>query len=236
METNIAFAKLMNQVASGDRDAINQFTHLYRGRTYSIAYSVCHNREDTEDIVQEVFLKLLMLDPSKFPSSGHASWFYILTKNIALDYLKAKKPTVDIENIQFADFNAENDIIYFEAIDHYEYLVKKLSSEEKLVVGLKVLGGMKHKEIASMLKKPTGTIQWIYHKAIHALRISLSSLVLFIAALVFTIHQNGKAMATEHYFALRDPLFWAGWVMVISCIFSIYFFAIFITQKAHSFN
>ncbi len=230
---NIEFAKFINHLASGDREVMNKFIQLYRGRTYSIAYSVCHHREDTEDIVQEVFVKLLMLEPSKFPSSGHASWFYVLTKNTALDYLKTKKPTDDIENIQFADTHAENNVAYFEAIDQYEYLVSKLSSEEKLVVGLKVLGEMKHREIASMLKKPTGTIQWIYHKAIHALRISLSSLVLFIAALIFTIFQNEKAMANERYFALSDPLFWAGWVMVISCSIFIYFFAVFIKQKIH---
>jgi len=231
VKSNIEFTKLMNQIASGDLEAISHFIQLYRGRTYSIAYSVCHHREDTEDIVQEVFVKLLLLDPSKFPSSGHASWFYVLTKNTALDYLKAKKPTEDIECIQFADTHAENEIAYFEAIDHYENMVSKLSSEEKLVVGLKILGGMKHKEIASMLKKPTGTIQWIYHRAIHALKISLSSLLFFIIALIFTIYQNGKAMTSEQYFALSDPLFWAGWVMVITCSISIYFLVVFIKQK-----
>lgn len=154
-----------------------------------------------------------------------------INKNTALDYLKTKKATDDIVNIQFADTHAENDVAYFEAIDNYEFLVSKLSSEEKLVVGLKVLGGMKHKEIASMLKRPTGTIQWIYHRAIHALRISLSSLVFFIVALIFTIYQSGKAMANEQYFALSDPLFWAGWVMVISCIISVYFLAVLIKQK-----
>lgn len=231
METDSEFTQLMNRIALGDREAMNKFIQLYRGRAYSIAYSVCHQREDTEDIVQEVFVKLLMLEPSKFPSSGHASWFYVLTKNTALDYLKTKKPTADIENIPFADTHAEDEVAYFEAIDHYEYLVSQLSSEEKLVVGLKVLGGMKHKEIAAMLKRPTGTIQWIYHRAIHALRISLSSLVLFTAALIFTLFQNGKAMANDQYFALSDPLFWAGWVMVISCAISIYFLAVFFKQR-----
>lgn len=231
MKSQIEFAELVNQIASGDREAVIQFIQLYRGRTYSIAYSVCHHREDTEDIVQEVFVKLLMLEPIKFPSSGHASWFYVLTKNTALDYLKKKRPTDNIECVQLPDPHAENEIAYFEAIDQYENLVSKLNSEEKLIVGLKVLGGMKHKEIASMLKRPTGTIQWIYHRAIHALRISLSSLVFFIVALLFTVYQNGKAMANEHYFALSDPLFWSGWVMVISCFISIYFLVVFIRQK-----
>lgn len=221
----------MNQIASGNREAITQFMQLYRGRTYSIAYSVCHHREDAEDIVQEVFVKLLALEPRKYPSSGHASWFYILTKNTALDYLKAKKPTDDIESMQLPDTQAENEMAYFEALDHYEYLVSKLSSEEKLVVGLKVLGEMKHKEIASMLNKPTGTIQWIYHRAIHALKISLSSLSLFMIALIFTILQSGRSMTNKHDFVLSDPLFWAGWVMIISGFVSIYFLVVLIMRK-----
>lgn len=37
MESNVEFAKLVDQIASGDREAISQFIQLYRGRTYSIA-------------------------------------------------------------------------------------------------------------------------------------------------------------------------------------------------------
>lgn len=231
MTTNIEFSKLMQQMASGDRKAASQFAEHYRGRAYSIAYSVCHHREDAEDIVHEVFIKLITLEPSKFPASGHASWFYVLTKNTALDYLRAKKPTENIDDIQIADTHSENEIANLEAIDEYESLVSRLSSEEKLVVGLKVLGGMKHREIASMLNKPTGTIQWIYHKAIHSLQISLSIFCISIAALLYTINQNGKAMTIDHYSFWGDPVFWAGWVMVLSAIASLYFFFAYMKRK-----
>ena len=231
VESKTEFSERLNQVSSGDATALSQFIKLYRGRTYSIADSICHHREDTEDIIQEVFMKLYMLDPGKFPTTGHASWFYRLTKNTTLDYLKVKKPTDNMDIIQFSDTHAETELAYFEHLDYYEHLVSNLSSEEKLVVGLKVLGGMKHKEIAAMLKKPSGTIQWIYHKAIHALRISMSALLLFISALLFTMNRNGRAMANQDYIFYRDPHFWVGWVMVLSGPISIYFFIKFIQQK-----
>lgn len=231
MTPDIEFSKLMQQMASGDREAFSQFAEHYRGRAYSIAYSVCHHREDAEDIVHEVFIKLMTLESSKFPASGYASWFFVLTKNTALDYLRAKRPTENIDDIQFPDAHAEKEIASLEALDEYESLVSRLSSEEKLVVGLKVLGGMKHREIASMLNKPIGTIQWIYHKAIHSLQISLSILTVFIVALVYTITQNGKAMATGHYSVWGDSLFWVGWVMVLSAFFSLYFFAAYMKRK-----
>lgn len=82
-----------------------------------------------------------------------------------------------------------------------------------------------------MLKKPSGTIQWIYHKAIHALRISMSALLLFISALLFTMNRNGRAMANQDYIFYHDPHFWVGWVMVLSGLISIYFFIKFIQQK-----
>jgi RNA polymerase sigma-70 factor (ECF subfamily) len=41
-----------------------------------------------------------------------------------------------------------------------------LSEEERQIVLLKAVDGMKHHEIAKLLEKPTGTIMWIYNKAI----------------------------------------------------------------------
>lgn len=234
MDIKVEFARLLDQIALGDQDAMSQFANLFRGRTYSIAYSVCHIREDAEDIVQEVFIKLLTLERDKYPSSGHASWFYLLTKNTAIDYLRAKKPTVDIEKIPLADPSSEDEIEYFEGLDAYEYMVKGLSSDEKLVVGLRVLGGMKHREIAAMLEKPQGTIRWIYHKAIHALRLSISSLGVFLVALVFVLSRSKKAMAGEEYIAWRDPVFWAGWVMIIFGILALYFLVTHVRHKSSS--
>ena len=62
-------------------------------------------------------------------------------------------------------------------MDTYYSMIKGLDEKQRQIVTLKVMGGYTHKEIADMLGKPVGTIQWIYNTSIKRLKIMLSSIL-----------------------------------------------------------
>lgn len=150
-----------------------------------VAFKYVKSRELSEDIVQDVYLKLLNLDPTYFPKKGELSWLYVVTKNQAITYIRKESKYLlsdqlesieDVEGInQFTDMS-------------FNEMIESLTDTQKEVVSLKVYSGLSHKEIGKLLEKPVGTIQWIYNTSIKRLRkvlltISIISGVLYISGI-----------------------------------------------------
>lgn len=145
----------------------------YRDLIYSIAYSFLRNKEDSEDIVQNIFLKLQKLDKEKLPKQNEFTWLYAVTKNESINLLKKNCKIIDYEDIDIPDnLNITNKVI---ADDEYNFLIKHLDKLERKIVNLKLLSGLSFKEIGNSLNMPVGTIEWKYYKSINWLRILISN-------------------------------------------------------------
>jgi len=53
--------------------------------------------------------------------------------------------------------------------DQFNRMIEILNEDERTIVLLKVIEGLKHQQIAKIVKKPLGTVLWIYQKAIKKL-------------------------------------------------------------------
>ena len=77
---------IFQDLQQGDSKKLNNLYNEYNRLIYGIAFSISKNKEDSEDIVQIVFLKIFQMDKSKLPTNNEASWLYSLTKNETLNY------------------------------------------------------------------------------------------------------------------------------------------------------
>ena len=66
-----------------------QSAQQYTRSMYRLAFSYCRNREDAEDVVQEVFLKLLRQKPSFADDQKLRSWLLKVTVNACMDLLRS---------------------------------------------------------------------------------------------------------------------------------------------------
>ena len=64
------FVNHLNRLTSKEASAYEDFIALYTKMTYAYMYGILGNKEDAEDVVQEAFLKLYMLDKEQVPSRG----------------------------------------------------------------------------------------------------------------------------------------------------------------------
>lgn len=165
---NIAFEKLYNK---------------YNKLVYGIAFSILKNKQDSEDVVQNIFTKIYNIDKNKLPTKNEASWLYSTTKNETITVLRKRKNDLDLDSIyEIEDQDNEID----NSIDKMEFngLIRKLDNCEKEIVSLKILANLSFDEIGKLLNKPTGTIKWRYYKAINTLKILLSNLGMFIVTFI----------------------------------------------------
>ena len=179
-------------IANKNEKEFNQFYEKYHLLVYRIAFSILKNKEDSEDIKQQVLLKIWKMEKEKLPTSNEASWLYTLTKNEALNHLRSHKKEIDIDDIYYiADEKQELDQIIDK--DSYHKVIAKLNQQEQEIVSLKILSKLSFKEIAQVLHMPISTVQWKYYKSLYTLRILLGNLtILIVSVLSLQIGRTAK--------------------------------------------
>ena len=67
---------------------------------FKIAFCIIKNKEDSEDIVQNLFLKIYKLPKEKLPTKNEASWLYSVVKNETLVIFSCKKRNFKLYKVQ----------------------------------------------------------------------------------------------------------------------------------------
>ena len=168
----------MQMVIEHKEQNFEMFYKECKDYAFKIAFGIIKNKEDSEDIVQNLFLKIYKLPKDKLPSKNEASWLYTVVKNETLNYIKSKRKDINIDDLQIYKDDIEISNLINGA--SYNELMKKLNSEEELIVKLKTESNFTFKEIAKILGKNENTVKWKYYSAIHTLKLFITNLCLFV--------------------------------------------------------
>lgn len=175
-KTETTVNEIFELLRNGERHRGVDLLYKYHyNKMYGIAFSIVKKEDFSQDIVHNVIYRLMLLETNKFPSSNELTWLYTVVKNEALMIFRQNKPTVSLEDMIAEPIVEDKAIRDLVDMDAYYSMVKGLNEKQREIVTLKVLGGYTHKEIAKMLGKPIGTIQWIYNSSIKLLKITLAS-------------------------------------------------------------
>ena len=102
---------------------------------FKIAFCIIKNKEDSEDIVQNLFLKIYKLPKEKLPTKNESFLVIFSCKNETLNYIKSKRKDINIDDLQiYKDDEGISNLINEAS---YKELMKKLNSEEELIVKFK---------------------------------------------------------------------------------------------------
>lgn len=158
------------RIAEGDASA---FAALYREAApavFAYALSVLKNRESAEDITQETFLKVRGAAHLYKKQGKPLAFLFTIARNLCLMQLrKARRviPAEDPETLSAPEIwpaaDAEDRLVLEEAF-------RVLGDTERQVILLHAVTGLKHREIASLLDLPLGTVLTGYHRGIRKLR------------------------------------------------------------------
>lgn len=183
--------------------AFNKLYEKYRKLVYAVTFSILKNKENSEDLVQNIFIKLWKMEKDKLPTNNEASWLYSITKNETLNFLRSKKEEIDIDKIYYIA-NEDKELNEIIEKDAYNKIISRLNKEEQEIISLKILSNLSFKEISLMLNMPVGTIQWKYYKSLHTLKILLSNLSMYIITIGIFItnriknkHQRADSLETK---------------------------------------
>jgi RNA polymerase sigma-70 factor (ECF subfamily) len=173
--------ELIQKAVAGDIRAFEQLIELFQGLVYSIAYRLTGSVNESEDIMQETFIRVWK-NLQKYNSDLSAkSWVAKIATNLCLDYLKSAKHKIEKENesLDIAHHkltNEQNPMLALEADELHQTvltLANKLTPKQRAVFVLRDLEMLEVAEVCKILDmKETQVKSNLYHARI-ALRADL---------------------------------------------------------------
>lgn len=164
IEDKIAYSLIIRALKDDQEKALRQLFDRYSNSVYRIAYSVLKDSLESEDVVQEVFIKVWDARHRLDETGNIWSFIYVVTKRLSLNKLRESRFRAD-EHIFVieADFprsaESDGDTISKE-IHALEYeVIKKLPSQQRTAYLLSRVEGLTYKEIAEQMDIAPNTVK-----------------------------------------------------------------------------
>ncbi|GHT55234.1 DNA-directed RNA polymerase sigma-70 factor [Bacteroidia bacterium] len=139
----------------------------YHAKLYRIAYKFLENQQDSEDIVQETYMKLWQKRNDWESLINPESFAVTLLKNNCLDYLRKVKPEtnpVDGMPIQASDSSFVQ-IENRDQLNHIRFIMKQLPVLQQQVIQLKIWDNHSDEEIEKITGLTKGNIKVLVSRA-----------------------------------------------------------------------
>lgn len=160
----------INKVLKGDTSAFSYFVNTYQDMAITIAYRICGNSADAEDIVQNAYVKAFHNLHTFRSSSKFSTWFYRIVYNTAVTFIKST-----VFNTEFVDYKiADGSYSDFDTLDQIEEnekkeLIKKtmdrMPSDEGLLLSLFYLEDNSIKDIGLITGLSEANVKVKLHRA-----------------------------------------------------------------------
>lgn len=169
-------SKLLEQLQSNQHkdSAFKELITLYKERLYWHIRHIVKFDDDTDDVLQNTFIKIYKNIHNFKGDSKLFSWMYRIATNESLTFIKqrAKQLQMSNEDIkQLAIDNLKADV-YFEGDDiqyKLQQAIATLPEKQQLVFNMKYFQDIKYKDMAQILDTSEGALKASYHIAIKKL-------------------------------------------------------------------
>lgn len=159
---------IISRFVLGDTDSFRVLVDKYQQSIFNYVYKMIRNKQDAEDITQEVFIIAMRNVHKLKDSSAFKCWLYKIAHNSTLKFIKKsnllsiirfKNPT-DLDRLQ----NVNPYELSKEFNTKLESAINKLKTVEKTLLYLRVLEEMNYEELGEILEVKPATLRKRYER------------------------------------------------------------------------
>ena len=163
-----ALHQALTALAAGDQDAIGQVYEHSRAAVYALALSLLKNRQDAEDILHDTYLQIFRV-ADRYDRQGRTlPWILTIARNQAKMLLRRRTyMETPVEELEF--FEGEDPFLTAEDRIVLRAAMEQLEDDEREIIMLHAVAGLKHREIDQLLSLPLPTVLSKYHRSIKKL-------------------------------------------------------------------
>src|SRR5271157_3057024 len=164
--------ELVRRAKDGDKGAFETLVRQHQSRVFAVAGGILRNREDVEDIAQQVFLKAYFSLKRFDQRAAFSTWLYKITVNECWDLLRKRKVRplvleVDLSEEQARQYQAAEQLSdgrpdaseQLASRERIEQLLGCLEERDRSMLVLKEVQGFSVDEIAELLEINANTVK-----------------------------------------------------------------------------
>jgi RNA polymerase sigma-70 factor, ECF subfamily len=163
--------ELVRLAKSDDKEAFELLVRRHQSRVFAVASGILRNKEDVEDVAQQVFVKAYFSLKRFDQRAAFSTWLYKITVNECWDVLRKRKvrPLLyesDLSEEQAHEYNGFSEKATvpdvsdrLEARERVEKLLVDLDERDRFMLILKEVQGFSVEEIAEILEINGNTVK-----------------------------------------------------------------------------
>jgi len=162
----------------GDVAAFEQLLDKHYKAIVNFIYKFVNNREESEELTQEVFLKVFRARATYEPRARFKAWLYRIATNVSLKASEKKRRFSFRRSFEERDFelygydgpvsvfagDAERNLLEKESAEMVRRALRELPKNEKVAIILRRYEGLSYKEIAEVMNCTEGAVKTYIHR------------------------------------------------------------------------
>ncbi len=167
---------LIKIIREGRMDEYVKIIERYQGKLLAYLYRLVGDKDEAEDLLQDVFIKAYKNLDSYDVERKFSSWIYRISHNEAVNHIKRKslKRFISWEDVNSTkdklescstEERADDSWIRKEKIEEVDLAIKRLPAKYRQVLMLRYYSDKSYGEISGVLKKPVNTVGTLINRA-----------------------------------------------------------------------
>lgn len=175
---------LIRRARQRDSAAFEALVEIYSPRLYGYFYRLTGRREDAEDLLQEVFVRVVRMIGRYEHDNRFDAWLFRIATNLVRDRVRRQRRSADagasgggqdepgiLEEVADDEVDRPDDVLETtEQADRLQWALKQLPEAEREVILLRHFSQMSFREVAEAMGTPLGTALARAHRGLARLR------------------------------------------------------------------
>lgn len=165
--TDLTDEQLMTRIAQSDNQAFQELLYRYTQRVFNLAWRLCSDRTEAEDLTQEVFFKVWRNAGTWRPQAKLETWLYRILYNLFIDTRRQRKiePEVLSEDLSSQEDSPEQTLMKKREEEEIQNVLTSLPDRQREALILCYYQGLKAKEAAEILSVSQGALESLLFRA-----------------------------------------------------------------------
>jgi RNA polymerase sigma factor (sigma-70 family) len=170
MNNTLADEELMFHVRNGTGEMLGVLFSRYQSPLFNFYCKLTGDRSLSEDLVQDVFFRILKYRQTYKPGTSFKTWLYQIARNARLDNFRKQRPQVEIEDSLLPVVAPRDNAQLTQETALLHRALMQLPEEKREVLVLSRFQELKYEEIAVLLGCQTNAVKVKVFRALKDLR------------------------------------------------------------------
>ena len=162
--------QLLIHIAGGEREALAELYQRTRSAVYGLALSYLKNAQDAQDLTQDVYVQVWDRAEQYRLIGSPMGWLLAVCRNLCLMRLRREERHAALSEEEWDAIPARECGLDADERALLQGALASLADEERRIVLLHAVTGLKHRELAALLELPLPTVLSKYHRALKKMR------------------------------------------------------------------